>query len=60
MENRDPEPTASAPSRSQWICTPYGTPDATSEVTRVAGYYRVTAFFTFGVPEHGAPAARAA
>ncbi|HEX8571022.1 MAG TPA: hypothetical protein VF699_14025 [Caulobacteraceae bacterium] len=52
-------PTATRLASSCWICPPYGAPSATSEVSRIAGFYRVSAAFAFLGPQP-APAAQAA
>ena len=41
----------------QWLCPPYGVPTATSEVTRVVGFYRVS---DLTVVRAARPAAQAA
>ena len=51
------EPTSAA---SHWICASYGAPNAGSEVSRVTGYYRVSALTAFGAGPTASAAARAA
>ena len=48
--------TAAGP---HWICPAYGAPDATSECSRVAGYYSVTALTVFSAA-YAAPQSQAA
>ena len=48
--------TAAGP---QWICPAYGAPGATSECSRVAGYYSVAALTVFSAA-YAAPESRAA
>ena len=58
MTDTTSKPTISA--SSQWICPPYGAPTATSEVSRIAGFYCATALVVFGGLTRAEPAAKAA
>ena len=44
----------------QWVCEAYGAPDGTSEVNRIAGFYRLEAITAFGPREHRAAEDQAA
>ena len=58
MTDTTPKPTISA--SSHWICAPYGAPTATSEVSRIVGFYSATALVAFGGVVRAGPAAKAA
>ena len=38
----------------QWVCESYGAPDGTSEVNRIAGFYRLEAITAFRPRENRA------
>ncbi len=58
MTNTTSQPTASA--ASQWVCPPYGAPTATSEVSRIGGFYSAVSLTVVSAALRPEPAARAA